>query len=76
MLAVSGKWHGISIIYYMKSMALKGLKWILKKQGVICGLDSSGRGEDPMVGFCKHGNEPIGSDIIVEFLGSSVTISF
>jgi hypothetical protein len=24
------------------------------------GLDSSGSGQSPVVGFCEHGNEPLG----------------
>jgi len=33
------------------------LKRILKKQGVMYGLDSTGTGQDPMAGSCEHGNK-------------------
>jgi hypothetical protein len=29
------------------------------------GLDSSGSGQEPVVGYCKYGNEPSGSKIKV-----------
>jgi hypothetical protein len=34
----------------------------------VCGLDSSGSGQGPVVGPCEHGNETLGSIIGVEFL--------
>jgi hypothetical protein len=33
-----------------------------------CGLDSSGSGWDPVAGCFEHGNEPLGSIIVGEFL--------
>jgi hypothetical protein len=31
------------------------------------GLNSSGSGQDPMVGSCEHGNEPLGSTKGIKF---------
>jgi len=41
-----------------KDLSIDGrIIWILE----INGLDSSGSGQGPVVGTCKHGNEPLGS---------------
>jgi hypothetical protein len=34
----------------------------------MCGLNACGSGQGPVVGFCKHGNEPFGSIKGLEFL--------
>jgi hypothetical protein len=34
----------------------------------MCGLDSSGTGWGPVVGFCEHGNKPLASMKGGEFL--------
>jgi hypothetical protein len=34
------------------------LKWILRKYGGRCGLDSLDFGQGPVAGSCEHGNEP------------------
>jgi len=33
-----------------------------------CGLDASSLGWGPLVGSCEHGNEPLGSMKVKEFL--------
>jgi hypothetical protein len=35
----------------------------------MCGLDSSGSGQEAVSGSCEHGNEPSGSTKGGEFLG-------
>jgi hypothetical protein len=44
------------------------MKRVLGKSVSVCGLDSCGSGQAPVVGFCEHGNEPSGSIKCREFL--------
>jgi hypothetical protein len=44
------------------------LKWILKKQGWKCGLDSTGSGQGSIGVSCKHANKPLDSINDREFL--------
>jgi hypothetical protein len=42
---------------------------VLAKRKVVCGLDSAGSREGPVVGYCEHGNEYCCSAVDGNFLG-------
>jgi hypothetical protein len=46
------------------------LKSFLQNRVRVCGLDSSGSGYGPVVGFCEHGNENWGFIKSSDFLNS------